>query len=90
MTQCQRFIEVYYNFSERCNDDFTIMVRVFKLCGCKKRPNVIQKQLEDIDAEKSYCDEYYDMINKIGDDVINRAKWAVQLERRQHPTLPWL
>jgi len=90
MTQSQRFIEVYYNFSERCGDDFDIMTKAFKLCGCRKKPNVIRKQLEDIDAEKSFCEEYVGMINKIEDTLIERAKWSVQKERGKELTLPFL
>lgn len=81
MTQSQRFINIYYDFSERCGDDFEIMTRVFKFCGCKKRPNVIQSQLEEIDAEKSFCDEYLQMMSDISDDLINRAKSSVIFDR---------
>jgi len=90
MTKSQQFIEAYYNFAERCGDDFDVMTRVFKLYGCKKRPNIIKSQLEDIDAEKSFCEEYMEMIKNISDSLIDRAKWSVQKERGKYLTLPGL
>jgi hypothetical protein len=90
MTQSQRIVIMYYNFAERCQDDLDVMTKAIKLCGCKKRPNVIKSQLEEFDSEKSYSEEYVNLINRINDILINKAKWAVQKEKRIAPTLPWL
>ncbi|MCW8932206.1 MAG: hypothetical protein OQL19_18475 [Gammaproteobacteria bacterium] len=90
MTQSQRTVIIYYDFAERCQDDYDIMTKAIKLCGCRKRPNIIKSQLEDFDSEKSYSEEYINLISRINDIIIDKAKWAVQKEKRVRPTLPWL
>jgi len=81
MTHFGRIIFVYYDFAERCCDDIDVMTRALKICGCKKRPNIIRQQLEDIDFDKEHTEELINYMRKADSLVFNRAKFEIGKER---------
>ena len=87
MTQWQRFIKVFYDFSERCEDDYDIMVRALKIAGMDRRPNIIRKNIEEIEEGKAFCDSYLKFFKLVDHDTVVKAKRFIQLENGNQPTL---
>jgi hypothetical protein len=65
MTAGQRYIMIYYDFAEKCDDDIEIMVWALKFANCKKRPSVIRRQLENMDADKKYAQYYASFFQEV-------------------------
>ena len=87
MTESQRCLFRYYEFAEQCSDDFDVMARAIKMMGCKKKPNIIKKQLEDASGDKCYMTEFAEYFNGVTQEIICSAKWHVQMERKEQLTL---
>jgi hypothetical protein len=87
MTEWQRFIDKFYDFAELCYDDYDIMVRALKLAGMKRRPNIIRKNIEELEENKQFCSIYMEYFSKVDHDIAIRAKRIVQLERGSQATL---
>jgi len=87
VTQWQRFISEFYDFAEKCEDDYDIMVRALKMAGMDRRPNIIRKNIEEIQEGKAFCNEYLKYFKIVNMDIVVKAKRFIQLEHGNQPTL---
>lgn len=75
------FLDRYYDFAEKCDDDLDIMARALKMSGCIKKPSLIKNNLENMSVDSCYCKEYDKIIASMNGAVIDSARWHVQQER---------
>lgn len=81
------FLDKYYEFAEKCDDDYAVMAKTIKLAGSKRRPNKIIKNLEMLGVDSEYKEYYEILIAKVTDEMVCRARWFIQRERGNAMTL---
>ena len=81
------FLDVYYSFSDKCDDDFEVMAMALKIVGCKRKPNRIQKNLENISVDSTFRDYYKELMEKVDQANIETAKRTVKFNRLKKPRL---
>ena len=75
------FLDKFYEFAEKCDDDYDVMCQAIKLTGCKRRPNIIKRHIEGIGVDAPFMPYYDDMIDKITENMILQAHKMVRRER---------
>ena len=68
MNQRSKDIKVYYDFAERCDDDYALMVKTLKLF-VKRKPSQIKQMLE-----MTIITDYVDIMKKVTEENITTAK----------------
>lgn len=81
------FLDTYYAFAERCNDDYEIMAYALKSAGYNIRPSRIVKKLENIGVDSKCRDYYAKLMVRVCDKDIENAKRIVEFERLSRPRL---
>lgn len=68
MTQRAKEIKIFYDFAERCDDDYALMVKTLKLFIARKPSRILQM------LEATVIDEYVETMSMITEDNIRTAK----------------
>lgn len=81
------FLDRYYDFAEKCGDDYEIMARCIKLCGSKQKPNKIVRDFENMGVDSCCADRYDKLMSKVTVTIIDSARWYIQKKRSEKLTL---